>query len=279
VLPPGPWCYAKLYGGRALADRLLVEEVAPLVRSAMARGACDSWFFVRYEDPEPHLRVRVRGDVELLVSSFLPELHASAERWRDEGLIWKLQLDTYEREIERYGGLAGLEISEAVFAADSEAVLAMLTSTPSLDERWKQTLLGMHHLLQDVGATSDERIALLSETERRLGMEFHADVRFWKQLGARFRSERPVLEELLEGPVPAWLRRRSRRVRRVTKALRNLRNEGGSVASWEEVVRAYVHLHVNRACCSESRAQELMLVGMLLRLEKGARERTGAGGA
>ena len=38
---------------------------------------------------------------------------------------WQVQLDTYEREVERYGGPEGIELAEQLFHADSEAVLAI----------------------------------------------------------------------------------------------------------------------------------------------------------
>src|SRR5262249_46206428 len=52
--PGSEWTYAKLYCGRAAADRLLAEQIAPLA------GIADQWFFIRYEDPDFHLRVRFR---------------------------------------------------------------------------------------------------------------------------------------------------------------------------------------------------------------------------
>ena len=50
-----------------------------------------------------------------------------------ERLLWKVQLDTYERETERYGGPDGIELAERLFHADSEAVLDTL-DTLSGDE-------------------------------------------------------------------------------------------------------------------------------------------------
>jgi thiopeptide-type bacteriocin biosynthesis protein len=41
------------------------------------------------------------------------------------GLLSRFQLDTYEREVERYGGAAGITPAEKLFHADSEAALAV----------------------------------------------------------------------------------------------------------------------------------------------------------
>ena len=61
--PPGSeWLYAKLYTGAATADRVLRDVVGPVTRSALRAGAVDGWFFIRYGDPDWHLRWRLHGD-------------------------------------------------------------------------------------------------------------------------------------------------------------------------------------------------------------------------
>ena len=60
-------------------------------------------------------------------SETLPMLHAaSRRRCSTTGQLWRVQLDTYEREVERYGGEAGIGLAERVFHADSDAVLAIV---------------------------------------------------------------------------------------------------------------------------------------------------------
>src|SRR5690606_440027 len=59
VFPPGSeWLFAKIYAGEATADRVLCEAIGPVARAALARGDASRWFFVRYHDPHPHVRVR-----------------------------------------------------------------------------------------------------------------------------------------------------------------------------------------------------------------------------
>ncbi|MCE9603115.1 MAG: lantibiotic dehydratase [Gemmatimonadetes bacterium] len=278
LLPGGEWCTAKLYGGRALADRLLSEGIAPLVRESESSGLVDRWFFLRYADPEPHLRLRVHGRPERLMSEFLPALHDAATRWKHEGLLWKLELSTYEREIERYGGPDLIAGAEAVFAADSAAVLQLLDTTPGPDARWQQTLLGAHHLLVDWGLSLDDRIAMLSDAERRFGQEFAADAPFFSRLNARIRRERDLLGALVQGPVPDWIVERSARVRPILGTLRAAlaSRAGGAAGLPLSIVRDFLHLHVNRALRSSHRAQEFVIVAMLLRLARAMRATGGA---
>ena len=48
----------------------------------------------------------------------------------EDGQLWRLQLDTYEREVERYGGPEGMVLAERLFQADSEAVLEIVEQYP-----------------------------------------------------------------------------------------------------------------------------------------------------
>ncbi|MFP2928922.1 lantibiotic dehydratase, partial [Pyxidicoccus sp. 3LG] len=155
TFPPGSeWLYAKLYTGMATADRLLTLTLAPVLRRLTAAGAVSHWFFLRYGDPDWHLRLRLHGAPERLHAEALPALQAACASALTSGESWRLQLDTYEREVERYGGPAGIELAEQLLAADSEAVLALLEAYPGdagASLRWRLALLGMDTLLDGLG--------------------------------------------------------------------------------------------------------------------------------
>ncbi len=152
--PPGSeWLYAKLYTGTATADGLLREIVTPVARDAMAAGEADSWFFIRYGDPEWHLRIRFHGDPSRLHGGVLTRLHQALDPMLADGRVWRVQLDTYERETERYGGPEGIALAERLFHVDSESVLAileMLEGDEGADFRWRLALRGIDMLLGDL---------------------------------------------------------------------------------------------------------------------------------
>jgi hypothetical protein len=137
--PPGSeWLYAKLYTGYAVADRLLVDVVRPVVDAALQRGAADSWFFIRYADSSsatPHVRLRLHGDPNRLAAEVLPSLASALAPLVDDGRVARWQLDTYVREVERYGGNRGILLAERLFGVDSECVLDILEQTPG-DAAW-----------------------------------------------------------------------------------------------------------------------------------------------
>jgi len=121
------------------ADQVL-SRTARAVGSSLQAGGADQWFFIRYADPGWHLRLRVHGAPDRLLHETLPPAaprHGTAA-WRPAS-SGASKLDTYEREVERYGGEAGIGLAERVFHADSDAVLAIagqLTGDAGAELRW-----------------------------------------------------------------------------------------------------------------------------------------------
>ncbi|MFF0573052.1 lantibiotic dehydratase [Streptosporangium saharense] len=123
-VPGGDWIFAKLYVAEDRQDELLTEQL-PVLLGAVGTDA-GRMFFIRYRDPDAHLRVRFHGERAVLNGRVLPRLHDWAARACEAGLIRRLTLDTYEPETVRYGGEKVLDHAERAFAADSEAVLRQL---------------------------------------------------------------------------------------------------------------------------------------------------------
>jgi thiopeptide-type bacteriocin biosynthesis protein len=78
---------------------------APLVAELRRRDAIEDWLFIRYADPEPHLRLRFRG-AALVDTALAGDVRA--------GRLWRLMHDTYERRLERYGGDAAMPLVERI---------------------------------------------------------------------------------------------------------------------------------------------------------------------
>ncbi len=275
-LPGSEWLYAKLYTGAATADRLLTEVVAPLVRSALGSGTADSWFFIRYGDPDWHLRLRFHGDPDRL-HHLSRELMNAVRAHHQDRLLWKVQLDTYEREVERYGGPEAMLLCERLFQADSEAALQLLELVPGdegADARWRLLLVGMDQLLDDLGLNLDARQRLLVALRDGFGREFHAERGTDRQLADRYRRERKGIEELLVGrkvrhPVLARgmgvLQRRSERLVPLVAGLHNLAETGQLAVPLPELASSLLHMSANRLARSAARAQEFVLYDYLSR--------------
>ncbi len=277
--PGSEWLYAKLYTGTATVDPVLAAT-APVVRGALDSGAADGWFFLRYGDPDWHLRLRLHGDPIRLTAEVLPALHEAARPLLADGRIWKVQLDTYDREIERYGGDLGMPLCEQIFAADSEAVLAIvcaLSGDEGSDARWRLALVGIDRLLDDLDFDLPARRALVARLRAGHGREFRAGTHLERQLGQKYRAERLAIEELLSreaasdpehplAPGLAALARRSLAIAPAASALRAIVAEGRLSVGLDHVAASLIHMHANRLLHAAARAQELVICDLLERL-------------
>jgi thiopeptide-type bacteriocin biosynthesis protein len=288
--PPGSdWLYAKLYTGPATADQVLRDVIRPVVDQALCSRAADGWFFVRYGDPDWHLRLRFHGEPGRLHAEVLPALQAAMAPLLGDGRVWRLQFDTYEREVERYGGPKGIVLAERLFQIDSEAVLTVsdrLAEDARGELRWRLALCGMDLLLTDLGFDLDAKRAILRRAREAFAREFRADVTLKRQLGERFRKEGKELEALLcsgldaDGPLAfagAALRRRSERLGPVAARLRACAGAGRLSHSLAELAPSYLHMHANRLLRSAQRAQEMVLYDFLHRLYESRAARAASG--
>jgi lantibiotic biosynthesis protein len=279
--PPGSeWLYVKLYTGTSTADGLLRDIVGPAVREALASGAADSWFFIRYGDPEWHLRVRLHGDPAALHGRVLPALQESLADFLADGRLWKVQLDTYDREVERYGGPEGVELSERLFQADSDAVLEiveMIEGDEGADIRWRLALLGCDLLLSDLGLTPEARRTALGHLRTSFHREFSSGKPLRLQLDQKLRAERRSLAALLEGgmgendilaPALDVLRRRSQVIAPIAEEMRQREAAGRLTVPVAEMSTSFVHMFVNRIIRSAARAHELVLYDFLSQLHE-----------
>jgi len=300
--PGSEWLFAKLYTGTATADRVLRDVLAPLVREALASSWIDGWFFIRYGDPEWHLRVRFHGDPEALTGRVLPALHAGVAPLLDDGRLWKLQLDTYEREMERYGGPLAIVLVERLFQADSEAVLEildMLEGDEGADVRWRLAFYGVDALLNDLGLDAEAKLSVLGRMRLGFAQEFvgpaDGDGKSAKalqvQLDQKFRAERPKLDPLLDAggdpenafaPALDVLARRSRASAPILDELRRLEAEGKLQGKLADMAVSLAHMHVNRFIRSAARAHEMVLYDFLFQTHRSraarARKRPAAAG-
>ena len=273
--PGSEWHFLKLYGGPSFLDDLLIKEIFPIMSALADTGRITCWFFVRYADPDTHLRVRFQSsDVSVIC-----ELTRACESFLDDKKLWKVQCDTYRREIERYGGIKGVTVSEEVFCADSEAVLSILSQLSEgsrVESRWKIALLGTHVLLTNFNFKVEERVKLLDHLRKAFASEFDFGELGKQTIADRFRRERNVLRSILLNDarvenglyVTAYeaFSLRSGKCRRAIMTLRSLEQSGDLSVTMEELAASYVHMHINRVMRGAPRAHEAVLYDFLYRL-------------
>ncbi len=284
-LPGSDHLSVKLYTGYAGADRLLIELVAPLFEKWRATGQVSHAYFVRFGDPDWHLRVRMLGAPAVLLHQVYPELLAEVAARAEVRQLWRAEQDTFTPERQRYGGTEGFACAEKLFGFDAQAVCATLASVPGeagLDSRWRLALVSADRIFEDLGLSQHERIEIAGSWRRGLEREFTFDK---DALSRTCRQERAAVELLLRERIAEEpglqqgliaLERRSVLQQPVCAQLRAAAAAGRLTLSLPELASSLVHLSANRWLRSGHRQQELVLYTLLERyyLSSQARSKT-----
>lgn len=162
------WLDARLYGH---CDEILAR-LARLDRDPSGEGDWelpDGWWFLRYPDPGPHLRLRI----PLRHPSNFTGAARGLARWTEQldgdGLLHDCVLHPYRPET-RHGTGPALAAAEAVFAADSRAAVRALACRPG--DRQAAVAAGM---IAIAGAfTGDGMSWLAGHVPRRSGPRLDA---------------------------------------------------------------------------------------------------------
>ena len=125
--PGSEWLYLKLYTITQLEEDLIANDLLSFGESLIQNQLCRSWFFVRYADQKKHLRVRFH--LKDPSDEIFQRVTAWASDLMNTGMCTEFAFDTYDREIERYGGDELLAVVEQIFHADSVACAHMLALT------------------------------------------------------------------------------------------------------------------------------------------------------
>ncbi|MGW1729178.1 lantibiotic dehydratase [Streptomyces sp. NPDC002306] len=115
--------YLQLHGHRDRHNALLTRHLPPLLNELRSPG----WWFVRYQDPDDHLRLRLTCTPGTLGST-IEQIGEWTRQLQRTGLITHTSIETYHAETARFGGPTAIHAAEQYFAADSAAVLTQLTA-------------------------------------------------------------------------------------------------------------------------------------------------------
>ncbi len=277
------WIYFKIYCGIKTADELITEALKPLADQLIETHVIDRWFFIRFTDPNPHIRVRFHGAGHFY-AAVIAHLNEALKPYLQAGLVSAIQTDTYQRELERYDE-ATIDESEHLFYHDSQAVAAILSLLENDSDatiRWQLALKGIDCLLNDFHYSLPDKKEFLDLLQQNFKQEFdatHAEAR--KSFASKYRLYKLTIEQLLAPNLPEnhelmpaieLFRQRSVAWQPLIDFIRL--HHSHNPAFLRSLVGSYLHLFVNRLCNAQQRMHELVLYDLLYQYYTAAWART-----
>lgn len=267
------WTYIKLYTTVDASDHVLKHVIEPFVRACSERRLLTRWFFIRYRDPQPHLRLRLYSTIPGQLAAQLDQLQQVLRKTPMAQAVHRVQCDSYEREIERYGGIEGITLAEELFEADSAWALRVISLSTSrdTDSRWTITAKSVDQLLSDVGLDVHERHRFWQSHTAALFAQLGLPRETAGSAAHKYRAHKPELAESLapDAIIPpvlgAALGQRSQRIRAIARRIDTCRSQGEIYASNEELSHSFVHMAINRLMPSDQNEYEYVISDFLKR--------------
>jgi len=269
--PPGSeWLYMKIYAGNKTIEKILVEEIPFIINKIKQSELIIKWFFIRYVDPEFHLRIRFLSNNKQNTGQIIDIVNKRFNKLIESNLVWKIQLDTYNRELERYG-IQLIEEAESIFYADSECILSILKDLKGNENyRWMIALKLIDALLSDFGLTVEEKQKLMEDAGKAYKAEFGFNEFNAKQFNTKFRENKKTVESVLNNSLNEQafmlllqpIKKRSKQIIPIAGQIKSKSTKDHSV---NELLKSYLHMMLNRLFLTNNRLHELILYDFMLR--------------
>lgn len=261
-IPGSEWLFIKIYAGITTCDDILIDIIYPLSLQLEKKGVILKWFFIRYSDPDFHIRYRVLIKSEDNFSTIVSCLNKKIKNYIEDSLIYKVCYDTYEREIERYGA-SMIENTESFFFEDSKLICKILKIVKNTNEnyRWITAFILIDSFLSKLMMSLEEKHDFISHLDNSYKKEFGFNMYNSKQLNNMYRDKKNLIFKILDREV----------VDNVISQLYNLIEHAFDKMNFlsEQINKAsYIHMMMNRLFITKNRAHELLIYNFICRYYK-----------
>jgi thiopeptide-type bacteriocin biosynthesis protein len=263
--------YYKFYLGDKTSDKFLTDNLKPIIDVFFERNYIEKWFYIRYADPEPHLRVRFHLKKTKYISEISEIIYNELKFYIDNKVIHKIQIDTYKRELERYG-INTIKESEHLFHLNSDFNINLIKYALDTEERW---LLGMKYIdvfLDDCGFNLSQKRDLFQSLKTSFSLEFGSNKYTNKQISEKFRGYRSLIIKTFENSNDYFNKIMSQHTKLsqvYIKGILNKENSVDSLFSLNNLIDSFIHMHCNRLFQTKQRTHEWIVYDFLFRYYDG----------
>ncbi|KOH43326.1 thiopeptide-type bacteriocin biosynthesis protein [Sunxiuqinia dokdonensis] len=261
------WAYFKIYSGPKTLETILTRELHQVVTELFQTKIIDKFFFIRYTDPDYHLRIRFHlRDVSKL-NVVIRLLNNSLKYYLDNRLVWNVSADTYSRELERYGKLTITEM-ESLFCLDSLAIVNFLKETEEAGNdliKWLWGVKCMDVLLEQFGLSLSDKIKFYKMLNDGYSSEFQINKSMRIQLDKKYRKEIKHITNIIDlengknfpglGHISGYMSSAQPIIQDIVK----ISDQGKIEMPLNNLLSSLVHMHFNRLFRTKQRMHELVV--------------------
>lgn len=261
-IPGDEWVYFKLYLHPAIANNILTKSIKGIIADLRKQMVLKCWYFIRYIDTDNHLRIRVKidkKDTSKVIHCFERKLKQDVEK----GSINELLIDTYKRELERYGANT-IEYAEEIFEASSEMVINFIKNTSTGKTPYSEIHLALastQMMLETLFKSNVEYIHLLKIIYEGMRHEFEDSKLVKLQLDTKYREYAAFINNITtdKGLTISIIGKKELNRYIKTLELLKLKTKLLSVEKLNKLAADLIHMNLNRIFAENQRKQEFVI--------------------
>lgn len=271
--PGDDWLYIKIYCGAVTAESILLTKIRDFIFTN--KGLFSSFFFVRYFDTDSHLRIRFYVPDRSLHFHLYNDLMCELADVINEKLIFRVVLDQYDRELERYTPDFML-MSERIFSCDSIFVIDILYSLQFTDSTiiYKDKILIALKIidtyLEVFKLSITEKHVLLKTISHQFLVEFGDRKSLEKQTNKIFRDlDKDVKLFFLESNYDSVILKFKSELSTILIDNQFFERASNNKNLIFHLLQSYIHMAMNRLFTVQQRKYEMVLYSILERIYNG----------
>ncbi len=273
------WLYYKIYSGVKTADHILTEKIKQITEKLIREKIIDQWFFIRYADPDNHIRFRLHISNFQKYGYILQYINSELESLLNQNIISKIQTDTYKRELDRYGDTS-IELAEKLFYNDSVFVtnmLAMIDADNGGTIRWQIAIRSVDAFLNDFKLSLEEKCNFIEMLSNNFFKEHGGQQELKTQLNNKYRALRKQLEEVMNTdqecekeyyPILELLKNRSNSNLLPIDSIVELESKNQLQPNFNDFLASLLHMNLDRLFIGRNRTNEFIVYDLLVRYYK-----------
>lgn len=255
IFPGGEWLYFEIYCHLSRSNDLLLNQLSFFLKDV--KSYIKKWFFIRYDDPKPHIRLRLQLKETPKAYLLISKLKLLLEQECLNGLISDIQIKTYFRETERYGANR-MNLVEKLFSIDSKYVLYLLSKEKSTDQLYAITLTVMQKVIALCLNTINEQILFVKKMADQFSVELQLSPESFKKLNHHFQK----LKENTNLDITASAQFSGSYIKTFSQIFSTCTSD----TELTKMLADLLHMHINRLFHSDQRSHEAILYHYLLKV-------------
>lgn len=269
-VPGSEWLYLKIYTGVKTSDIILEESIQSVTEYLQANNYISKWFFIRYHDPKIHLRIRFYLNNTEDYTVVVNKITNGLQEFTDSGEIFNISIETYTREIERYGKNT-IEEAEMLFHKNSEFTLQCLHYED--EEKIMFSLFYIDEILNKLNLSIQEKLDWIKDFNTAFKQEFNADKKLNSQLDKKYRDFKPKFLDFIQSE--EFCGERNYIISNIDECrivlqngFNHYENQSLGIIPLQNFFQSIFHMNINRLFVSNQRLFEMIVYDYLLRYYK-----------